>query len=334
MNEQPETINTLPYFSFVIPAYNEEEHIGSCLQSIFNSNLDSTKYEVIVVENGSHDRTYNIAFSFERARVFKLPQGNVGAVRNYGAAQARGHILIFIDADCLIDGDWLNRAENLINSFPNCAYGGGVKLPGHATWIETFWLLQNGYQPTLPKNLIGASTMLPIDLFFKIDGFNELVTSGEDTDLHNRLVTKNTPVFINHSLNVTHLGNAKTLFQFIQRQIWHSENYLNNIKNSVKDPVFIITFIFISLLVTLIIQAFFYPENTKYIITLAFLTLLPALLSCKRMIRSGYFTIKPKYLLKIYILDLLYLIGRSIGILKESFQKLKMKKFIRNTLGT
>mgnify|MGYP003630000013 FL=1 len=193
MSEQTKTDNASPYFSIVIPAFNEEDHIGSCLQSIFNSDYDSTQYEVIVVDNGSQDRSHEIALN-SRALVFQLLQGNVGAVRNYGAAQARGQILVFIDADCLIDNDWLNRAENLIKDRPNCAYGGGVKLPSDATWIEKSWLLQTKGQPTLPKHLIGASTMLSKELFLKIDGFDELVSSGEDTDLHNRLTYRNIPV--------------------------------------------------------------------------------------------------------------------------------------------
>tara|TARA_R110000823_G_scaffold115674_2_gene238469 strand:+ start:6373 stop:7341 length:969 start_codon:yes stop_codon:yes gene_type:complete len=320
MSEQTKTDNASPYFSIVIPAFNEEDHIGSCLQSIFNSDYDSTQYEVIVVDNGSQDRSHEIALN-SRALVFQLLQGNVGAVRNYGAAQARGQILVFIDADCLIDNDWLNRAENLIKDRPNCAYGGGVKLPSDATWIEKSWLLQTKGQPTLPKHLIGASTMLSKELFLKIDGFDELVSSGEDTDLHNRLTYRNIPVFFDHALDITHLGNAKTPLQFIQRQIWHSENYLANCTDSLKDPVFLVTLSFLFLSFLFIIQSIFSPSHITILINLALCTLLPALLSCKRVYRAGNFRLTPKILLQIYFLDLLYLTGRGVGVLKGVFHK-------------
>jgi len=316
MNQQSETMNTPPYFSFVIPAYNEEEHIGSCLQSIFNSNQDSTRYEVIVVDNGSQDRSYDIAFSFERAKVFKLPQGNVGAVRNYGAAQAQGQMLIFIDADCLIDDGWLNRAEKLIGDHPNSAYGGGVKLPENATWIERAWLLEKEDEPTLPKYLVGASTMLSKDVFFKLSGFDELVSSGEDTDLHHRLVTERVPVIINHALDTTHLGNAKTAVEFLRRQIWHSENYIIRIRKSIKDPVFLITLTFITLPILAFIQTSILPGHNKSIIILTLWIFVPTILSIKRLSRIKILIKNPNKLFKIYFLDFIYLSGRSFGLLK------------------
>lgn len=315
MNEHTKKGHSSPYFSIVIPAYNEEEHIGSCLQSIFNADYDNTRYEVIVVDNGSQDRTYEISLNSRRARVFQLLEGNVGAVRNYGAAKARGEILVFIDADCLMDNEWLKRAEKLTKERPNCAYGGGAKLPVNATWIERLWLLENKGQPTLPKHLIGASTMLSKELFNSIDGFDELVSSGEDTDLHNRLTYKNTLFLICHALNVTHLGNAKTCSQFIKRQIWHSENYLSNLKASLRDPVFLVTLGFIFSFFISITQSFFISSKPTVFISPSLCTLLPALLSYKRMSRAKYFTLMPNLLVQIYILDLFYLIGRSIGIL-------------------
>lgn len=316
MNEQIKTESASPFFSIVIPAYNEEEHIGSCLQSIFDSDYDITQYEVIVVDNGSQDRTHEIAINSESVSVFQLPEGNVGAVRNYGAAQARGQILIFIDADCLIDKNWLKKAEQLIKNHPNCAYGGGAKLPSNATWIEKSWLLESNGKTTLPKHLIGASTMLSKDLFLNVNGFDELVTSGEDTDLHRRITSKNVPVHINHVLNVTHLGNAKTVSQFIKRQIWHSENYLNNIKTSITDPIFLVTIIFIlSFFFSIICTLFSLSAHTVFT-SLSLCIFLPALLSFKRMSRAGYYTLMPDRLIQIYTLDLLYLISRSIGFAK------------------
>lgn len=321
MNELTKTESSSPYFSIVIPAYNEEEHIGSCLRSVFNSDYDSAQYEVIVVDNGSQDRTREIALNTGQARFFELTEGNVGAVRNYGAAKARGQILVFIDADCLMDKDWLNRAEKLIKDRPNTAYGGGVKLPSNATWVETSWLLEDsGGQPTLPKHLIGASTMLPRKLFFQIDGFNELVSSGEDTDLHTRLTAKDTPILIDHALDVRHLGNAKNPWQFMQRQIWHSENYLNNISSTIKDPIFIVLLVFLFSFISLITQSIFFPNHLEIIINLSLFGLMPAILSLKRMCRANHFKFSPKNLCKIYFLDLLYLTSRSIGFLKSIFK--------------
>lgn len=319
MNDTTATSKSSPYFSIVIPAYNEEEHIASCLQAIFDSDYDSTEYEVIVVDNGSMDRTYEIAHNFRKAKVFQLLDGNVGAVRNYGAKKARGEILVFIDADCLIDKNWLNRAEKLVKKYPNCAYGGGAKLPRNATWIERSWLLQNKGLPTLPKHLIGASMVMSSKLFFSLDGFNDTVSSGEDTELHNRLVIKGVPVQIDNILSVTHLGNAKTLKQFVVRQIWHSENYLKNLKISMRDPVFfaVLTFITLPILVVNYKNLSLGLSPSIYIL-LWFLT--PATLSSKRLFRAKLLTINFRKITEIYVLDFLYLTARSIGLAKSLFQ--------------
>lgn len=316
MNEQSKAQSAVPYFSIVIPAYNEEEHIGACLESIFNSDYESTKYEVVVVDNGSQDSSYDIAANLGRARVFQLLEGNVGAVRNYGAAQARGQIIIFIDADCLLDTDWLNRAEKLIREHPDGAYGGGVKLPNNATWIEKSWLLQKDEQPILPKHLIGASIVLPKDLFFELEGFDELVSSGEDTDFHHRLTSAKVSVLIDHSLDITHLGNAKTAIHFIKRQIWHSENYAANISRSFKDPIFLVTLLFIILPILAVIQKLSSSNSRMSIFIILIWALVPALLSFKRLYRAKHFVFNPKKMLEIYYLDLIYLSGRSLGLLK------------------
>jgi len=323
MSEQRNVQPASPYFSIVIPAYNEQDHIESCLQAIFSCDYDNTQYEVIVVDNGSQDETHEIALNSECARVFQLLEGNVGAVRNYGAMQARGQILVFIDADCIMDRDWLNRAEKLIKENPNCAYGGGVKLPGNATWIEKSWLLQKKGQPTLPKHMIGASTIVPKELFMNIKGFDELVSSGEDTDLHYRLTSANVPVLIDHALDITHLGNAKTPAQFIQRQIWHSENYVININQSLKDPIFLITVLFIFLPILAIVHTFWPSDRPTVIIILIIWSLVPALLSVKRLSRAHLFTLDLKKLLAIYSLDFFYLTGRSLGFIKGILKLIK-----------
>jgi dolichyl-phosphate beta-glucosyltransferase len=96
----------MPYLSIVIPAYNEERRLGRTLAATFDY-LDAQDYtgEVIVVDDGSTDRTAEVARGFEaraggRLRVLANP-GNRGkgySVRN-GMLHADGEILLFYDAD-------------------------------------------------------------------------------------------------------------------------------------------------------------------------------------------------------------------------------------------
>jgi glycosyltransferase involved in cell wall biosynthesis len=96
----------MPYLSIVIPAYNEENRIGTTLKGTFDY-LDRQAYdaEVIVVDDGSKDRTTQRVLEFQeraqgRLRLVENP-GNRGkgyAVRN-GMLEAAGEIILFYDAD-------------------------------------------------------------------------------------------------------------------------------------------------------------------------------------------------------------------------------------------
>jgi glycosyltransferase involved in cell wall biosynthesis len=216
MNTDFSDSNKNPLFSIIIPTLNEEQYIEQCLNSIFSSDYDLAKCEVIVVDNGSTDKTCTIVTKFQDVSLHTLPSAQVGAVRNEGARYAHGNYLIFIDGDCLIDKAWLSRVEELCITNSTFVFGGAAKLPDTATWIERHWLLEKDGAPTLPRHLIGASIVIKKNVFDKTNGFNEELSSGEDTDLHSRLIESRFTIKILSDLNVVHLGNAKTIPAFLK----------------------------------------------------------------------------------------------------------------------
>ena len=86
-----------PLVSVVVPVYNGARTLGGCLDALFGSDYPS--FEVVVVDDGSTDRTREVAASYP-CRLLHLPE-NVGAAeaKNRGARAARGEILFFTDAD-------------------------------------------------------------------------------------------------------------------------------------------------------------------------------------------------------------------------------------------
>jgi len=87
--------------SIIIPTYNEEEYIANCLIAIQNQDFED--YEVIVVDNGSTDKTKDVVSLFRKVRfVEQKAELGAGASKNYGADIANGQILLFIDADEVI----------------------------------------------------------------------------------------------------------------------------------------------------------------------------------------------------------------------------------------
>src|SRR5215472_11682458 len=95
--------------SFVVPAYNEEALIASCLNAIA-AEIARTRYaaEIIVVNNNSTDRTREIAMSIPAVRVIDEPQRGLVQARRAGCVAARGRLIANIDADTMIPEGWLD----------------------------------------------------------------------------------------------------------------------------------------------------------------------------------------------------------------------------------
>ena len=96
---------TWPRVSVVVCAYNAAQTIDECLTSLEELHYPDT--EIIVVDDGSKDRTAAIAARHPRVRLVRIPNGGLAAARNVGLAHATGEIVAYTDADVRVDPDWL-----------------------------------------------------------------------------------------------------------------------------------------------------------------------------------------------------------------------------------
>ena len=103
-----------PFFSIIIPAYNEEKRLPNTLEQVFRF-LEEQPYtsEVIVVENGSNDRTYETAKEFTKQHknlhlIHDAQRGKGGAVQR-GVREARGEYVLFCDADLSMPVEEINK---------------------------------------------------------------------------------------------------------------------------------------------------------------------------------------------------------------------------------
>jgi glycosyltransferase involved in cell wall biosynthesis len=105
---------SIPFLSIIIPAYNEEDRLPQTLEQVF-SFLNSQTYsaEVFVVENGSQDRTYQIAQSYKerysQLRVLKAPGRGKGLAVRLGMLEAQGDYRFMCDADLSMPVSEINR---------------------------------------------------------------------------------------------------------------------------------------------------------------------------------------------------------------------------------
>jgi glycosyltransferase involved in cell wall biosynthesis len=304
-------MNNQLFCSIVIPALNESEYIEQCLKSLNNQSYPRDRYEIIIVDNGSTDNTVEIAKKYADA-VFVKNDGNVGAVRNYGAKKSSGEILICTDADCLVNYDWISTGTQLLVDHPNYAFGGGLKPRECPTWIERYWLLNDNGMAIQQHDLMGSCIFCWKSDFFKTGSFNEHVTSGEDSDLSSKFKANGINVELKGKLSLVHLGSPQSASHFVKRQIWHSENYLRNIHSSLTDKMFWITLSYLSTAILCLLTL----ANSSFLILLLINQTFPTLLTIKRISRSKQRIKNPLALIKATLLDNLYLIGRSIGLLK------------------
>ena len=101
--------------SFIIPAYNEQNYIENTLKKIPKDS------EVIIVCNGCTDNTYKIARKCTK-KVYNIDKKNVSLARNYGAKKAKNNILVFLDADTIVNKNFINKILSIKdkNFFGTC----------------------------------------------------------------------------------------------------------------------------------------------------------------------------------------------------------------------
>jgi glycosyltransferase involved in cell wall biosynthesis len=111
--------------SFIMPAYNEERLIGRTLSALKNAaHAAGQPFEVIVVDDASSDRTAAIACE-HGARVVAVSHRQIAATRNAGARQASGELLVFVDADTIVNEAVIRAA---IRAIHQGAVGGGCAV--------------------------------------------------------------------------------------------------------------------------------------------------------------------------------------------------------------
>ena len=89
--------------SIIIPAYNAESYLRRCIDSIFKQEINKNEFEVIIIDDGSQDKSYDIALAIasEHKNIFVYTQRNSGqaVARNIGLEKAKGKYVMFVDSD-------------------------------------------------------------------------------------------------------------------------------------------------------------------------------------------------------------------------------------------
>jgi glycosyltransferase involved in cell wall biosynthesis len=213
--------NSWPFVSIIVPVYNGSRTIDALLASLLALDYPADRHEILIVDNKSTDDTRERVQRYPVTLLEETEIQSSYAARNRGIKAAKGEILAFTDADCVVEPTWLKR---LLADHENPRWGGlgAIKAYPPANLLERYsaqeWmmfdlsLLQRspfqaytmgerlcsrvlGYRShiPLPANLISpptANVAYRRIVFEKIGYFDQRMTTGGDFDLAWRLQTQ------------------------------------------------------------------------------------------------------------------------------------------------
>jgi len=187
-----------PYFSIVIPLYNKERHIKNTIESVLNQTFED--FEIIIVNDGSTDRSAEVVKSIPDQRIKLFTTKNQGAsnARNFGIDKATSEFVALLDADDYWYPFYLQEQKRLIDKYPEefvfstaqkiLKYGKRYPCQYSIDFGEAMDGIVNYFQASLMSSIIHTSAVvIHKDVFKNIGLFNPKIESGQDTDLWIRI---------------------------------------------------------------------------------------------------------------------------------------------------
>jgi glycosyltransferase involved in cell wall biosynthesis len=185
--------------SIIVPTYNRKELSLACAGALCAQTYPRCSYEVIFIDDGSPDGTYEALESRygDEGGFFRvLRQDNKGpaAARNYGVSVALGDIILFTDDDCLPAPNWVDKHLEWFDRHPDYAGAGGLIRRKRDSLIGRFIdVSESMMHPGKGEDayyLITANAGYRKKAFEAVGGFDERITwpGGEDPDLSRKIV--------------------------------------------------------------------------------------------------------------------------------------------------
>lgn len=217
---------TNPHITVIVPVYNGEAFLDRCLDALFSS--DYASFEVIVVDDCSIDKSADISRG-KGARVLTMAcNSGPAAARNYAAEQAKGDVILFVDADVVVKKDTLGKIAERFEQQPEISalFGSYDDAPDAPNFLSQYKNLQHHFvhQTSSPD----ASTFwaglgaVRCTAFRKVGGFDCAkfsIPSIEDIDLGVRLRNAGHKILLDRGIQAQHLKKWK-LVSLVKTEIF------------------------------------------------------------------------------------------------------------------
>ncbi|MBU0477489.1 glycosyltransferase [bacterium] len=220
-------MNNLPFVSVIVPVYNGEKIIEGCIESLLDQDYPRDKYELIVVDNNSRDKTAQIIRRYPVRYIVEDKIRTSYAARNEGIRYAKGEILAFIDADCIAFKNWIRVGAGAFKKDNTGCVAGIIKGTKPKNYVEEYLIKENtlSQDVTLNHNFLPypqtANTFYRKIVFENIGYFEKKWVSGGDGDLAWRMqLNTNYKIKFIPDAVVLHKHRSTIKSMFKQRVKW------------------------------------------------------------------------------------------------------------------
>ena len=176
---------TPPLVSVIIPIYNQEKWIGRCIRSLMNQSMRRDKYELIVIDDGSNDKSsYALELFKDEIKLIKLPKNKgLPAALNFGIRSASGKYIVRVDSDDYVNENFLFFLYEFLeqNKYMDA--------------VACDYLLINNKEEVIERkdcmeHPIGCGIMFKSNHLFEIGLYDEEFQLNEEKELRHRFEKK------------------------------------------------------------------------------------------------------------------------------------------------
>jgi glycosyltransferase involved in cell wall biosynthesis len=214
-----------PSISVIVPCRNEERYIAACLDSLLPSSSADGQLEILVVDGMSRDKTREIVAEYGKkeplVRLVDNPAGTIPAAMNIGVRNARGQVILKIDAHSNYPRDYISNCVESLTRFEADNAGGIVRiLPANesltaksiAVALAHRFASGNAYVKVGAKGPCWADSAAfgcwRKEVLEKIGGWNEKLGGSSDMDLNARLKEAGGRILLNPDIQISYYADA------------------------------------------------------------------------------------------------------------------------------
>lgn len=332
--------------SVIIPCRNEEKFIANTLESIINGSYPLEKMEILIIDGMSDDTTREIVGKYEKKypqiKLIDNPQKTVPYAMNYGIEEAKGEVIVRLDAHSIYPSDYIEKLVYWLEKLDVDNVGGvwdttpaNDSLEAKAIALATshpFGIGNAQYRISNKKEPYEVDTVpfgcYKKEVFEKIGLFDTDLTRNQDDELNARLIQNGGKIFLIPDLKIKYFARDKFSKMF---KMFYQYGYFKPLVNlklrqpaTVRQfvPLLFVLFLIFGILLSFLSKIFFYLFIAGIFIYFG----ADCLVSFKIAKRENNFKLFPYLVLSFFLIHFSYGIGYLKGIMDFVILKKYRKK--------